>query len=231
MQNRQSRKLNSSFRALHVNIYAGTIITWYATSKLDFPNLAIKMPLFREELFNFELIFYKLFFLFLFSAKTKTLVSQAGAFFTLIISWKVALVGCSLFWYWKSWGQLKNTLYVMTMMTRAECCKSYGSLSTCKLNCEFPGRVHIVGKYRKYRNTEHKTFAWKVLKSKWPTYNLSHFSNARWLDLKSQRILAFTQMANENPVYSAKCHSALPKTISKNFSASITPKANPILIL
>ena len=116
-------------------------------------------------------------------------------------------------------------------MTRAECCKSYGSISNCKLNCEFPGRVHIVGKYRKYRNTEHKTFAWKVLKSKWPTYNLSHFSNARWLDLKSQRILAFTRMANENPVYSAKCHSALPKTISKNFSASVTPKANTILIL
>ena len=52
----------------------------------DFPNLAIKMPLFREELFNFELIFYKVFFLFIFSAKTKNLVSQAGAFFTLIIS-------------------------------------------------------------------------------------------------------------------------------------------------
>ena len=109
----------------------------------------------------------------------------------------------------------------MTIMTRRECCKSYGSLSTCKLNCEFLGRVHIAGKYRKYKNTEDKTFAWNVLKSKWPPYNLSHFSNARWLDLKSQRILAFTEMANENSVCSANCHSSLPKTIEKN-SDSVT---------
>ena len=192
------------------------------------------MPLFRKKRFNSEVIFYTVVFNGPPIFRAKNLLSQPGALLHWKFLEKVALVGCGLLfiWYWKSWGTVQNTLYVMTIMTRRECCKSYGSLSTCKLNCEFLGRVHIAGKYRKYKNTEDKTFAWNVLKSKWPPYNLSYFSNARWLeDLKSQRILAFTQMANENSVYSANCHSSLPKTISKNFSASITPKANPIFIL
>ena len=74
VQNRQSRKLNSSFRALHVNIYAGIIITGYISTKLDFSSKIFQT---QKKRFNSEVIFYTVVLLVLpFSVQRTCLANQ-----------------------------------------------------------------------------------------------------------------------------------------------------------
>ena len=62
----------------------------------DFPNLAIKMPLFRKKRFNSEVIFYTVVFTGPPIFRAKNLLSQPGALLHWKFLEKVALVGCGL---------------------------------------------------------------------------------------------------------------------------------------